>query len=252
VEQPIKQAEPVLAGGLTFDACVATHVGKVRRINEDAVLDLGRLGLWAVADGVGGADAGDRASQLIVTSLSRVADPASAAGFLDQVRAVLEGANHQLRTEAAALGSDRLIASTVVCLLFFQHWYCGVWAGDSRIYRLRSQRLEQITHDHSEVQSLLDYGLITPEEARQHPSANVITRAIGADDVLLLDAVEGTIESGDAFLLCSDGLTKVVEDREIGAVLGSRSSAETVRDLIQTTLDRGAPDNVSVAAIKTL
>lgn len=239
------------ATGLTVGADAGTHVGLVRSVNEDAILDLSAIGLWAVADGVGGADAGDRASQLIVRSLGDLPGPASAAGFLADVRHSLEHVNLQLRTEAAASGRGRLIASTVVCLLFFEGWFCCVWAGDSRIYRLRDGRFEQMTHDHSEVQSLVDYGLISVEEARQHPSANVITRAVGAEDVLHLDTVEGPIEPGDAFLLCSDGLTKVVDDREIGAALCSLSPSDAVRQLIQMTLDRGAPDNVSVAAVKT-
>jgi serine/threonine-protein phosphatase Stp1 len=236
---------------LRYGACAETHVGLVRKINEDAVLDLSGIGLWAVADGVGGADAGDRASRLIVDSLSELADPESAAGFFHDVRQSLESVNRRLRTEAADAGDNRLIASTVVCLLFFEGWFCSVWAGDSRIYRLRGDHFEQITHDHSEVQSLIDYGLISSEEARSHPSANIITRAVGAEDALQLDAVQGEIEPGDAFLLCSDGLTKVVDDREIGAILTALSPAEAVRRLIETTLDRGAPDNVSVAAIKT-
>jgi serine/threonine-protein phosphatase Stp1 len=237
--------------GLKYGAYAGTHVGLVRKVNEDAVLDLSDVGLWAVADGVGGADAGDRASKLIVDSLSNLRSPQSAAGFFHDVRQLLEMVNHRLRTEAAADGEDRVIASTVVCLLFFEGWFCCVWAGDSRIYRMHEDRFEQITHDHSEVQSLVDYGLISSEEARTHPSANIITRAVGAEDALQLDAVQGEIEPGDAFLLCSDGLTKVVEDWEIGATLSALSPIETVQRLIEMTLDRGAPDNVSVAAIKT-
>jgi len=235
---------------LAVGAHAGTHVGLVRSVNEDAILGFSAIGLWVVADGVGGADVGDRASQLIVRSLGNLPGPASAAGFLAEVRYSLEQVNRQLRAEAAARGRGRLIASTVVCLLF-EGRFCCVWAGDSRIYRLRNNRFEQITHDHSEVQSLIDYGLISAEEARHHPSANVITRAVGAEDALHLDTVEGPIEPGDAFLLCSDGLTKVVDDAEIGAVLSSLSPSEVVRQLIQLTLDRGAPDNVSVAAVKT-
>lgn len=237
--------------GLTFQAHAETHVGLVRKVNEDSILDLANIGLWVVADGVGGADAGDRASQLIVDSLRALTGPASAPSFLNDIRATLERVNAQLRVEAAARGSGRLIASTVVCLMFFERWYCCVWAGDSRIYRLHDGQFDQLTRDHSEVQSLLDYGLISPEEARQHPSANVITRAVGADDALVLDAIEGLIEPGDAFLLCSDGLTKVVDDQEIGAVLSSTNAVEAVNRLIQMALDRGAPDNVSVAIVKT-
>lgn len=247
------QRKTDMTTNVTFAAYAGTHVGKIRSINEDAILDLGQIGLWAVADGVGGADAGDYASRSIVHSLSGITEPASAAGFLADVQRSLENVNRRLREKAAADANRAgLIASTVVCLLFFGDWYCNVWAGDSRIYRLRGDRIEQMTHDHSEVQSLVDYGLITADEARRHPSANVITRAVGAEDVLQLDAVEGPIEPGDAFLLCSDGLTKVVDDWEIGAALARHPPRDAVHHLIQMTLDRGAPDNVSVAVVKTV
>jgi serine/threonine protein phosphatase PrpC len=244
--------KPAVAGrpSPTVSAYAETHVGAVRKINEDSILDLGEVGLWVVADGVGGADAGDFASQLIVGSLSAVSGPADAQSFRQEVLTVLEAVNGRLREEAATNGADRIIASTVVCLLFFEGHYCCIWAGDSRIYRLRGDRFELMTHDHSEVQSLLDSGLITTEEVRQHPHANVITRAVGAEDSLSLDVVDGTIEPDDAFILCSDGLTKVVEDWEIGAVLGSLPAEEAVRRLIHTALERGAPDNVSVVAVK--
>jgi serine/threonine-protein phosphatase Stp1 len=251
VDYPHAQSsEGSVPPGLAFTAHAETHVGMVRKVNEDAILDSSQIGLWVVADGVGGAEAGDRASQLIVNSLAALAAPVDGLAFLENVQIILQDVNRQLLAEAAAGRLARVIASTVVCLLFFEGWYCCVWAGDSRIYRLRGDQFEQITHDHSEVQCLVDYGFITLEEARVHPNANVITRAVGADQVLRLDAVEGVIEPGDAFLLCSDGLTKVVEDWEIGATLAPLAPQEAVRQLIQMTLDRGAPDNVSVAVVK--
>jgi serine/threonine protein phosphatase Stp1 len=237
-------------GGLTVTGYVATHIGLVRRLNEDAVLGRSEIGLWAVADGVGGGHAGDRASALVVSALEKLPVPTGRVGFVEDVRASLEEVNRRLRVEAVASRDDRAIASTVVCLLHFEHWYCCLWAGDSRLYRLQAGNLEQLTKDHSEVQSLLDYGLISVEEARQHPSANIITRAVGAEDILQLQAIEGEIEPGDAFLLCTDGLTKVVEDWEIGIALSVLSAPDAVHSLIGMTLQRGAPDNVSVAIIK--
>jgi serine/threonine protein phosphatase PrpC len=255
VENTVQHPRPSLTPGpnarLSFDACAGTNVGLVRTVNEDAVLDFSEIGLWAVADGVGGADAGDHASRLIVDTLGATPAPISGAGFLLGVRRSLEMVNRQLRIEATAGRRDRVIASTVVCLLFFERWFCCLWAGDSRLYRVRDGRIAQMTRDHSEVQLLVDHGVILGEEARRHPRANVITRAVGAEDVLQLEALEDMLRPGDAFLLCTDGLTKVVDDREIAAALSTLSPAETVRGLIQMTLDRGAPDNVSVAAIKT-
>jgi serine/threonine-protein phosphatase Stp1 len=239
-----------LTDGLSVAGYAATHIGLVRKVNEDAILDRSEIGLWAVADGVGGGYAGDRASGLIVASLEKLPVPVGAVGFVEDVRRSLDEVNRRLRTEAAVSGDDRVIASTVVCLLHFERWYCCLWAGDSRLYRLKAGNFEQLTRDHSEVQSLLDYGLISVEEARQHPRANVVTRAVGAEDVLQLQTVEGEIEPGDAFLLCTDGLTKVVEDWEISIALSVLSAPEAVHSLIGMTLQRGAPDNVSVAVIK--
>jgi serine/threonine protein phosphatase PrpC len=240
-----------LAPGLAIDSAAATHCGLVRSVNEDAVLDGAQIGLWAVADGVGGADAGDHASQSIIASLSRLAATSDGFELLERTRQSLAEVNTRLYNEAHCTNAGRTIASTVVCLLIScGRFYC-LWAGDSRLYRLRAGQLEQISRDHSEVQSLVEYGLITVEEAKSHPSANRITRAVGADCDLEVECTGDEVQPGDVFLLCSDGLTKVVEDAEIADVLGRLAPAETVECLIRTTLDRGAPDNVSVAAVRT-
>jgi serine/threonine protein phosphatase Stp1 len=236
---------------MVIDSATATHPGFVRAINEDAVLDRRDIGLWAVADGVGGAHAGDRASAAIVQVLTGLPAADSSAELLQLMQRNLEQVNEQLYREGRAGGSDRLIATTVVCLVIRDDRFCCMWAGDSRLYRLRDGRLEQISHDHSEVQSLVDYGLITAEEAKHHPRANTITRAVGAQEALLLDSVVGDVEPGDRFLLCSDGLTKVVDDADIAPVLGQFAPADAAERLIGMTLERGAPDNVSVAAVFT-
>lgn len=226
-----------------------TDPGRVRAINEDAVLDRPEIGLWAVADGVGGALAGDRASQTIVESLSRLKDAGCGIDLVELVQRTLQEVNARLHREAVADGTGRPIASTVVCLVIRDNRFFCFWVGDSRLYRHRDGRLEQLSRDHSEVQSLLEYGLITADEAKRHPRANAITRAIGAQPELALDGAQGDIEPGDRFLLCSDGLTKVVDDVDIGRVVGQFFPADAVERLIGMTLERGAPDNVSVAAI---
>jgi len=237
---------------MALESAASTHPGFVRAINEDAVLDRREIGLWAVADGVGGAHAGDRASQAIVDSLAELPAAASGPEMLQQLQRTLEQVNGRLYGEALAAGSERPIASTVVCLLIQGDRFFCLWAGDSRLYRLRDRRFEQISRDHSEVQSLLDYGLITADEARRHPRANAITRAIGAQQELALDCIMGDVEPGDHFLLCSDGLTKVVDDAEIALVLEECTPAAAADRLIGMTLERGAPDNVSVATVATV
>ena len=228
-----------------------SHVGKVRRINEDACLDRADIGLFVVADGVGGAHAGDRASGLIVEALGKVSQPATAVGFLTQVRDSLQAVNQLLRLEAQSL-AGRTIASTVVALLFFGQHYACAWAGDSRLYLLRNGRLRQITRDHSEVQELVDAGQISPEEARHHPRGNLITRAVGAHDELLLEMVQDQLRPGDMFLLCSDGLTKPVDDAEIERLMVGGSPEEVVRRLVDAALLGGGPDNVTVVAVQVI
>ena len=138
----------------------------------------------------------------------------------------------------------------IVALLFFRHHFSCVWAGDSRLYLLRGQHLRQISRDHSRVQELVDQGLLTPEEARRDPRGNVITRAVGAQEQLELDMVHERFLPGDVFLLCSDGLTKTVEDHEIETMLQA-PAATAVTALISAALERGAPDNVTVVVIQT-
>ncbi|HEX7967767.1 MAG TPA: protein phosphatase 2C domain-containing protein [Stellaceae bacterium] len=244
-------ATPAPTPGFRFASAAVTHVGKVRKVNEDAYLERPDLGLWAVADGVGGASAGDRASGLVVEALGRVRRPAAAAAFLGEVCDKLQQVNGQLQREAA-LGDGRLSASTVVALLVFgQHFACA-WAGDSRLYLLRDYRLHQISRDHSEVQELVDQGVLTAEQARHHPRANVVSRAVGAHDKLALDMVQDRVRRDDVFLLCSDGLTKMLEDREIAAMLGDRPVEMSVEMLVDAALERGATDNVTVVGVQLL
>jgi len=228
----------------------ATHVGCVRKLNEDSYLDRADLGLWAVADGMGGHDAGDHASQLTIAGLDRIQPPASAPAFLSGVKMALRSANEDLRREAAERGPGHIIASTVVALLTYgQHFAC-VWAGDSRLYRLRDETLAQISHDHSHVQEMVDRQLLTPQEARNHPYSNVVTRAVGAADELVLESRHDRLRSGDLFLLCSDGLTKEVEDDEIRAILMRESLFDAPYALIESAVTHGASDNVTVVAVQ--
>jgi serine/threonine-protein phosphatase Stp1 len=226
-----------------------SDVGRVRRINEDAFLERPEIGLWAVADGVGGESAGDRASRLIVEALGKVGAPSTAAGFLAEVRDSLQAVNHLLRLEAAAVGDARVIASTIVALLAFGHHFACAWAGDSRLYLWRNGRLTQISRDHSEVQEMVECGMLTADEARTHPRANVVTRAVGADDVLTLEMVQDQIRAGDIFLLCSDGLTKMLDDHEIAVLLGAEDGANPTETLVAAALERGGTDNVTVVTI---
>ncbi|ABQ31285.1 MULTISPECIES: PP2C family protein-serine/threonine phosphatase [Acidiphilium] len=227
-----------------------THVGAVRRHNEDAYLCRPDLGLWAVADGAGGHQAGEVASGMIVAGLDRLEPGLTAAELLPQVRGVVNETHHALLHEASQRGPRAVIASTIAILILRDDHFACLWAGDSRVYLLRGGELTQLTRDHSLVQALVDEGRLTPEAAEHHPQANVITRAVGADDAdLELDKVIGRIEPGDRFLLCSDGLSKTLPEAEIAALLGSPDGVPPPELLIAATLARKGNDNVTAVVV---
>jgi serine/threonine protein phosphatase PrpC len=228
-----------------------SHVGMVRAINEDACIALPELGLWAVADGMGGHEAGDVASRLIVETLQQTPLPTDWLGFLDAVRERLCQVNTRLREESARRYQNRTIGSTVVVLAAYEGQCACLWVGDSRIYRLRDGQLQQLTRDHSHVQELVDQGLIAPEEAHRHPLSNVITRAVGSSDELRIDQVDHPLQAGDMFLLCSDGLNKTVSDEEITRLLAhsDHNCQEAVKAFIHLALMRDASDNVTTVVV---
>jgi protein phosphatase len=232
-----------------FEAGAATDVGKVRRQNEDNYLVATKCGVWAVADGMGGHEAGDLASRVVIEELERIAAPSSAAELLASCEARLVGANNRLKEIAHERGGV-LIGTTVAVLLVYQEFYACVWSGDSRIYRIRDLAIEQLTVDHTEVQQLVAEGRLTAAEARTWPRRNVVTRAIGVYESPELEIVSGVLEPGDIFVICSDGLTAHVEDREILAVAARNPPQRACDLLVARTLDRGASDNVTVVAVR--
>ena len=227
----------------------ATHAGAVRKLNEDALLEYPEIGLWVVADGVGGHAAGDYASQTLVAALSQIGRQDSAVNLLGAVRRQIEIVNDNLRAYALNEGVD-LTATTVAALLCFGQHYAAVWAGDSRIYLLRDRQLRPLTRDHTAVQELVEAGAITPEEALRHPHRNVVTRAVGAAATLELEMVQDRAQANDIFLLCSDGLGKVIAEDEIAEILQAMPPHAVPDHLIGLALERGGPDNVTVVLVE--
>jgi serine/threonine protein phosphatase PrpC len=232
-----------------IEAGATTHIGKVRKHNEDNYILATPRGFWAVADGMGGHEAGDVASQVVIEELEAIAAPSTAAELLASCEASMTVANRRLK-ELSKLRNGALVGTTVAVLLVFETFYAGVWSGDSRIYRIRRQLIEQITLDHSEIQELISEGKINAEEARTWPRRNVITRAIGVSDNPELEMKSGTLEPGDIFILCTDGLTAHVEDSEILALASQHRPQEACDLLVGLTLERGAEDNVTVVAVR--
>jgi len=226
----------------------ATHDGAVRTHNEDRFVDLPDRGLWAVADGAGGHDAGEVAAGMIADTLASIPPGLGAADLLSDIRLRIGQTNASLCEAAAKRGPHSVIASTLVVLVAREDHFACLWAGDSRAYLLRGGMLQQISRDHSLVQELVDAGAIRPEDAENHPRANVITRAVGASsEPLELDKVSGPILAGDRFLLCSDGLNKTLPDTDLAHLLAADIPADT---LIAAALARQATDNVTAVVVE--
>lgn len=231
----------------TWKSVAKTDIGTIRKVNEDALLDSPQVGMWCVADGMGGHAKGDVASKMIVDSLQEIANTNTYPMGTQQIKYVLQQVNNRL--VAMASEQQAVIGSTVVVLVFDQQYAHCIWAGDSRIYRIRNNKLTRLTQDHSQVEELVQQGLLTPEEAERHPNANVITRAVGASEELDLDMVSDVRLDGDKYFLCSDGLNKVIDDVEIEQLLLNTPLDSIAPLLIQTSLERKARDNVSVVIV---
>ncbi len=248
-DHPVTQTGSLPRTPFSISSAGVTDVGTVREINEDSFIIRRHLCLWAVADGMGGHARGDFASETVVNSLGNVRPWSQPRQLMHDIVARLEDANNILQTAAAEDGSSA-IGSTVICMLALETQGIIVWAGDSRAYRVRTERIEQLSKDHSIVEDLVDAGLLKAEDAEDHPHAHVLTRAIGAAESLELDFETIDLQRGDKYLLCSDGLTRVIPNVELLQVLiTERDSDAACRRLIDMAIDRGASDNVTAVVV---
>lgn len=235
---------------MRFECASRTDVGLKRKINEDSILAATERGLWVVADGMGGHDAGEVASAMVTDALRCLPSSTNVDALADDAVQAIRGVNGELIALARSSARKQTIGTTVVGLAIADGTFRCFWMGDSRAYLLRDGEISRLSHDHSLVQNLVDAGMIKPEEAETHENANLITRAVGVADTAEVDVVSGDARPGDLFLLASDGLTRVVPDEEIAAELRRSPLAEAADNLIETVLARGAPDNVSLIAVK--
>ena len=229
-----------------------TQQGQARPRNEDAFLDGSRHGCWAVADGMGGHQGGDVASQWVVRSLASL----SATGDLNQrvnaARQRLQQVSQQL-TKAGNRSDARggvTMGSTVVALLLEQGRAACVWAGDSRCYLWREQRLYQLSRDHSLQQRLMDERQLSVAQARAHPEARALTRAIGARTPLQLEVLELSTRPGDVFLLASDGLYQALSHADLGLALSVGTPQQVLECLFATVLRRPARDDLTAVVVQ--
>lgn len=247
-----------------LEIAAATHPGRVRTNNEDSIATDGDLGLVVLADGMGGHQAGEVASGLAVDLIMRhmshvIHNPDSVkpdkgtsveSHSVGDAIKLANSAVHetsQTRPECAGMGS------TVVAAAFHGNKISVGHVGDSRLYRLRGGKLDQLTVDHSVVQELLSRGLISAEEARTAYNKNLVTKALGVDANVEPDVNEFNIQSRDIYLLCSDGLNDVLDDNIIKQLLENNNDKlePVVSTLINAANNQGGPDNISVIIVRT-
>ena len=235
-----------MSAGWRYRSVSRSDVGLVRDRNEDDLVDRPDAGIWAVADGIGGHEGGQRSSSLIrerLDALPPVTDPAADLRALTQG---LQEVHAQLRAESRH--GPR--GSTVVALLAAGARFVCTWVGDSRLYRWRPGQLERLTRDHSLVEELIASGTLTPEAARGHPLASRITRAVGVGDDLEVESETGVFQPGERYLLSSDGLHGVLSATLIGKLLALPDLDAAVEGMIAAVKRAGAPDNVSVVLVE--
>lgn len=235
-----------------------TDIGRRRKVNQDYVYTseqpVGQLpNLFVVADGMGGHNAGDYASRVAVeTIVERVADSGERNALYVFDRAI-QSANARIRELADSSPELEGMGTTVVAASCADGYLSIANVGDSRLYVVNRSEIRQITRDHSWVEEMVRRGGIGREEARNHPDKNIITRAVGAEDTVKADFFTVRIEKGDEILMCTDGLTNMLEDEEIRMILdGARDIVEKVQELVQAANEKGGRDNISVILMESL
>lgn len=233
---------------LTRRYSAKTHVGFVRPVNEDAILALPHLGLWAVADGMGGHQGGDFASQTVVDALSALPMELPPEALPGRIRQTLHQAHKDIQAEATRRG-NAIIGTTVVLLVLADDHFLCLWAGDSRLYRLRGETLEMISVDHSVVGELVAAGQLSWDQAERHAQSNQITHAVGVGSEPGIEKRRGEVAPGDRFLLCSDGLTKYANEATLKRFLQQGAPETVAEKLMRIAFDGGAADNISVIVV---
>jgi protein phosphatase len=239
---------------MRFSCAARTDVGVVRSGNEDTYLMVSERGLFVVADGMGGHAAGEVASDMaarIVAEEYRPVRGMSDDELMAQMVGAIRAANGAIFKRTIQEQDKRGMGTTATVLALLPRRYLIGQVGDSRAYILRGGVLTQITKDHSYVQEQVDAGRLSPEEARVHPYANVITRCVGSNGDVVPDLFLGTLEAGDLLLLASDGLTGMLEDEDLRTVMSSGESLEAMVDrLIADANRRGGLDNITVVLVQ--
>ncbi|MEW5763138.1 MAG: Stp1/IreP family PP2C-type Ser/Thr phosphatase [Bacillota bacterium] len=227
-----------------------THPGCLRPNNEDALCTRGDLGLFAVADGLGGHRAGEVASRIALEVLEReVAAHPEERDTRALLATAVEVANRQVCVLAQQESSCAGMGTTLSACLIRGGWLTVAHVGDSRVYLLRDDCIKQLTEDHSLVQELVRQGKISSEDAAEHPYRNVISRALGTADRVEVDIMQVALAPGDRVFLCTDGLSNQVGDEEILSMAGAPAPDTAVSRLLEAALARGGPDNITMVLV---
>lgn len=247
MNHPITRVPRMMPQSLNVLGAGKTHVGLVRKVNEDAILTDPSGVLWAVADGMGGYGHGDIAADIVIDCLSRLPHAGDAEILL---RMALTDANAQIFQKSRENDFGTMGATVVAALIYDTHAHIA-WVGDSRACLVRNGEFRRLTKDHSLVQELVDAGTLQPELAEAHPQSNVVTRAIGAAEQVQVAFTEIILQADDWLLLYSDGLSKTVGETAITRHLAEcQNTSQACIDLIRAALLAGGPDNVSVIAVQ--
>lgn len=224
---------------LGWQASSATRCGLRHAANEDAIVDLAGLGIFAVADGMGGHTDGALASQSIVEIIRRVADLHDGLDAkVADIEAALHSVNEALWREAASRLGNVIIGSTVAALVINEHYAVCLWSGDSRVYLRRQDELYQLTKDHT----------VEAEDGIDAPGG-ILTHAVGSASTLMLDRLVTGVEPADTFLVCSDGITKVLSDHELNGLLAEPIEGLAPR-IVASAVEQGATDDISVIVVR--
>jgi serine/threonine protein phosphatase PrpC len=235
---------------ITWQSSAITHEGMVRPINEDAILNKPQISLWAVADGMGGHKVGDIASKKIVSALDTLEHVDRLSEAVDIIEDCLTDVNQLMIEYAQLMLEGHTMGSTLVCAVIKGRIGACLWVGDSRLYRFRNNKLEQLSRDHSQLEEMIELGLITREDSENHPNKNIITRAIGVEPQLFVDVTLFSTQVGDTYLLCSDGIYNAISDQQIIESLTLKNVEESTEKLLTLSLENHARDNVSAIVVK--
>ncbi|HKL53364.1 MAG TPA: PP2C family serine/threonine-protein phosphatase [Wenzhouxiangellaceae bacterium] len=236
-------ALPVTAGRIRAEHYLRTDTGTVRTRNEDNLLAMPEYGLWAVCDGMGGHDAGDYASTYIVEALQARSLPVLHGRRVRAIQSILAECNRHL-VDYAQQNHFSHVGSTAVLLSLFSRRAAVIWVGDSRAYLLRGPTLRMISRDHNVAEQLLD----DPENFRPGESSSAITRAIGGEPTLVSDLACVETLQGDCWLLCSDGVSGVLDETEIAGVM--EQADDPASELVERALAAGSRDNCTAVVVR--